>query len=404
MAAVPPQPTAGEHSPPEPTTTPYFSLCEQRLRANAARFGRCFPDAEVLYAVKANGAPAVLQAHARDGGSFEVASIGELRQLDEVAPNLDPSRILLGTAVKPAAAIEQAVARGLDRFAFDSAEELAKLARWAPGARVYLRLVVGDGGSVFTMSEKFGARVVDGAALMSQAADHGLVPWGLSFNVGSQARESHAWADAIDTIAPLVEQLLGAGLRIDALNLGGGFPSAYYGSDAAALETIAHHTRDALARLPYDVPHLLLEPGRALVADAATLSTTVIGRAQRGARTWLYLDAGVYNALFETLACQGRARYRVTSSRPAVGPPSEFVLAGPTGDGLDVIDLGAALPPDTDLGDVLVFHEVGAYSASLASHFNGFDPAPTIAHPAGATCDRCEPVPQPKRQATGVGA
>jgi ornithine decarboxylase len=398
MAAVPPQPGSGA-----PSSTPYFSLCEARLRANAARFGHCFPDAEILYAVKANGAPAVLRAHARDGGRFEIASIGELRQLDEAAPGLDPSRILLGTAVKPAAAIEEAVARGMDRFAFDSEEELRKLARSAPGARVYLRLVVGDGGSVFSMSEKFGAQVVDGAALMHQAADLGLIPWGLSFNVGSQAGEARAWADAVDTIAPVVEQLLSAGVTLDALNLGGGFPNAYYGAEVVTLESIARHTSEALSRLPYVVPHLLLEPGRALVADAATLSTTVIGRAQRGARIWLYLDAGVYNALFEALACQGSARYRVTSSRPAQGPLGEFVLAGPTGDGLDVIDLGAVLPLNTELGDVLTLHEVGAYSASLASHFNGFEPAPTFAHAIGA-CDRCQSVHQPRLHPTGVGA
>jgi ornithine decarboxylase len=129
--------------------------------------------------------------------------------------------------------------------------------------------------------------------------------------------------------------------------------------------------------LPYDMK-VIIEPGRAIVADAAILVTSVIGRVKRNETTWLFLDAGVYNALFEALACQGSTRYQVTSmaSTPNVSH-AMFALAGPTGDGLDVISRQALLPENTDVGDRIIIHNVGAYTLSLASTFNGF-PKPTV--------------------------
>jgi len=165
---------------------------------------------------------------------------------------------------------------------------------------------------------------------------------------------------------------------VDAINIGGGFPYGHAGDGSVpSLEQIACTTMEEVRSLPYDMK-VIIEPGRAIVADAAILVTSVIGRVKRNETTWLFLDAGVYNALFEALACQGSTRYQVTSmaSTPNVSH-AMFALAGPTGDGLDVISRQALLPENTDVGDRIIIHNVGAYTLSLASTFNGF-PKPTV--------------------------
>jgi ornithine decarboxylase len=109
------------------------------------------------------------------------------------------------------------------------------------------------------------------------------------------------------------------------------------------------------------------------VADACTLLTSVIGRVERGGRSWLFLDAGCYNGLFEAMAYQGSTRYQVNSLRRAEdGTTHVFALAGPTGDAPDVITREVVLPSDLNTGDRLFVRNVGAYSQSVTSDFNGF--------------------------------
>jgi ornithine decarboxylase len=372
--------------------TPAFHLCESRVEQNLALFRECFPGAAIHYAIKANSSPEVLRTLHDAGSCFEVASLGELHELQAACGDVDPSRMLFGTSVKPGASIAAFHALGIDRFAFDSLAELHRIAVNAPGARVLVRVIVGHGDSVFNMSEKFGVNRDEAVGLLLAAGDLGLQPYGLSFNVGSQTRQATAWADAVDHIAPVLRELAGQGIKLEALNLGGGYPQAYPGSDVSDLQEIAAATRPALERLPYQ-PQLILEPGRALVADAVTLTTTIISRVTRGQREWLYLDAGVYNALFEALACQGSTRYRVCVEGVEQNMPRavqrEFVLAGPTGDGLDVIDREVLLPADIAEGDRLVLHDTGAYASCVASSFNGFAPAVTSSHRLSASCQHC---------------
>lgn len=122
---------------------------------------------------------------------------------------------------------------------------------------------------------------------------------------------------------------------------------------------------------------MILEPGRGMVAESAALVTSVVARATRAGRVWLYLDAGVYNALFEALSCQGATRYRIDAPDARTSETEIVVLAGPTGDGLDVLNEGVPLPADLDVVARVVFHDVGAYNGTLASAFNGFAPAVT---------------------------
>jgi ornithine decarboxylase len=115
----------------------------------------------------------------------------------------------------------------------------------------------------------------------------------------------------------------------------------------------------------------------------------VIARATRGAREWLFLDVGVYNALFEALSCQGRTRYPVEVLGAVDGDLREFALAGPTGDGLDVIAESVMLPGGLREGDRLILKRVGAYTMTMASDFNGFAVPPFITQDEPAALEAC---------------
>jgi ornithine decarboxylase len=355
--------------------TPFFLLDPTRVRAAYERFAEVFPGALIRYAMKANAEPAVLRELQAAGCGFEIASVGELDVL--LALGIDPATIIYGTSVKPRLHIQRAHGAGIRTFAFDSDEELARIADAAPGSQVYVRAVASDPSSAYTMSAKFGA--ADGVLveLLHAAVDHGLRPCGISFNLGSQVRSATAWAQAIERIAPACAAAQRAGLPLELIDIGGGFPSRYGDAGVPGLDDIARGVRSAMRHgLP---PTLVMEPGRAMVADAMVLVASVVGRSERAGRPWLYLDAGVYNGLFEALACQGSIAHRVTAldQRPDRTDVECFVLAGPTGDGLDVIAGEVWLPASLGEGDRLVFHEVGAYSVPFLTRFNGF-PVPPV--------------------------
>jgi ornithine decarboxylase len=383
----------GDHLDPNslsalPHETPYFLFSRERIESNVREFQRLFPGSQIQYAMKANAEADVLRTVAEASAGFEVASVHELALLK--SQRIAPERIIYGTPVKPAAQIKQFAEYGVDRFAVDSSPEVEKVASVAPGARVYVRMCVDDTGSVYRFSEKFGAKAENVVRLLEQAKDLGLRPYGISFHVGSQARNRAAWANAIHSIGPLLEQLNALKIKLEILNIGGGFPCQYASTTCEPnLSEIATETMNQYDQLPYK-PELMLEPGRGVVASAGVLVTSVIARVERSRYTWLFLDAGVYNGLFETMAYQGSIRYRVSSVRASYDAgDATFALAGPTGDSPDVITREASLPKDMDVGDKLVFHDVGAYSTATCCPFNGF-PRPSIYYAGSESASRIE--------------
>lgn len=356
--------------------TPFFLFSRKRIINKFKEFKEYFPGSSIHYAMKENSEPELLQILSNMGCCFEVASVYELDILKKI--KVLPEKMIYGTSVKPISHIKEFFNYGVDRFAFDSFPELEKIASVAPASRVYIRVLVNDTGSVFKFSEKFGTDKENIIPLLQWAKDLGLHPYGISFHVGSQASNPMAWANALESLQKTLEHLKSIGIEIDVINLGGGYPCTYASTEKKLiLKEIAQYTLEQYRNLPYQ-PKLILEPGRGIVATTGILIASVIARVERKENTWLFLDAGVYNALFEAMAYQGSTRYRVTSMRPS-GDSGEalFALAGPTGDSPDVITREAFLPQDTEVGDKLVIHDVGAYSLVVSSRFNGF-PKPAV--------------------------
>jgi ornithine decarboxylase len=315
--------------------------------------------------------PILRRLHAL-GASFEIASAAELADLVEMG--VAPADVLFSNPVKVPEHVRAAWVAGVWRFAVDSPAELDKVVAFAPGAAVYVRLCTAAAGSAVPSEGKFGVDASTARALLGRAATLGLRPYGITFHVGSQMTDPSAWEDAIERAGELMSALLDDGIRIALLDLGGGFP-ARYDTDNPDLATYAKHIRFAVdAYLPYPV-ELVVEPGRALVAEAGVMVATVIGVALRGGVRWAHLDVGAFNGLMEALETGNRLRYPVSDSRRSTAQ-IPFHLTGPTCDSQDTVLRDVALSADLAVGDRVHIHVAGAYTTGYASRFNGFDIPP----------------------------
>lgn len=354
---------------PTPTLVTDLRVAAGRLAA----FTTALPGVRPFYAVKCNPTPALLHTMAARGAGFEIASLGELRVLEGVG--VDPSDVLYSNTVKPADHVAGAADAGVWRFAVDSPGELRKIARTAPGSAVYVRLAVDDSSAVFPLSRKFGVDGVGARELLLEARRLGLVPYGLTFHVGSQCTSPASWNRAVRAAGGVMQRLLDDGIRLEMLDIGGGFP-ARYGDPVPAIDEIGPAVGRALDALPYRPAVVAAEPGRHLVAEAAVMVAGVLGRTRRGGEDWLYLDVGAFHGFMETQQTATGWHYPLWTSRPdhALAPQAEFTVTGPTCDSGDTMFRGALLPADLDEGDRIYIGSAGAYTLSYASHFNGFPP------------------------------
>lgn len=360
-----------DHQP----ATPCLVLDLDRVAANFARLRTALPDAQIYYAVKANPAPQILGMLNDLGSRFDAASIEEIMMC--LAQGARPGAISFGNTVKKASAIAAAFAQGIDMFAFDSAEELAKIARHAPGCKVYCRIAVGNDGADWPLSRKFGTTVARARDLLIEAHGLGLVAYGLSFHVGSQQTNVAAYQAAIARAAMVFTDLRAQGLDLKMLNLGGGFPVRYR-DDVPEIEDFAEAITSAMnAHFGNQMPDMILEPGRFIVGDAGIVASEVVLVCQRDPedeRRWVYLDIGRYGGLAET---EGEAiRYDIRTAHRG-GPSGPVIIAGPSCDGVDVMYEHApyAMPMALEAGDIVTIEATGAYVTTYASQaFNGFAP------------------------------
>lgn len=360
--------------PPTPCVVIDLDLVRARFRELQA----LFPEVSIYYAVKANPAPEIIAALAEMHCCFDLASPGEMERCR--GAGVAAAALSYGNTVKRARDIAVAHAAGVDLFAFDSEPELAKLARAAPGARVFCRLLVRNTGAEWPLTHKFGCDQRTAVELLLRARRLGLRPAGISFHVGSQQTDPHQWETPIAHAAAVFHACARQGIALSLLNLGGGLP-AQYRTAVPELQRYAAVIEAALTQhFGAARPLVLLEPGRCMVGDAGVLRSEVVLAAERphqGGHRWIYLDAGRYNGLPET---QGeKIQYRIRSPRDSE-PCGPVVLAGPTCDSTDIIyeRAGYELPLHLTAGDYLDFLSAGAYTSSYASvEFNGFVPVRT---------------------------
>ncbi len=363
-----------EHSPETPCLVVDLDLIGEAYEL----LSRYLSVASVYYAVKANPAPEIVAMLARKGANFDVASPAEIALcLDNGAT---AERLSFGNTIKKEKDIAFAYEAGMRLFAFDSAAELEKLARRAPGARVFCRILVSCEGADWPLSRKFGCTPQMAVKLLEEARRLGLDPYGVSFHVGSQQTDLRQWDRAIGAVAQMFTLLAETDINLRMVNIGGGFPAQYTGA-IASIERYAQAVTDALTRhFGNHLPEIIVEPGRSLVGDAGLIQSEVIlisDKGDGGDKRWVYLDVGKFNGLAETMGESIRYRIQVPGRS---GPSGPVIIAGPTCDSADILyeRTEYRLPLDLAVGDKVEILSTGAYTASYASvGFNGFPPLRT---------------------------
>ena len=272
------------------------------VRENYLTFAKTLPDTRVFYAVKANPAPEVLALLARLGSCFDTASIPEIEMV--LAAGCTPDRISYGNTIKKERDIARAYALGVRLFAVDCQAEVEKIARSAPGSRVFCRILSDCVGAEWPLSRKFGCEPAMAADVLEHAHRLGLEAHGVSFHVGSQQRNPHAWDRALASAAAVFRECGERGIVLSMVNLGGGFPTKYLKSVPTVKTYGAAIFRALRKHFGNRIPETIIEPGRGMVGNAGVIETEIVLVSKKSNEDdvrWVYLDIGKFGGLAETM-------------------------------------------------------------------------------------------------------
>lgn len=361
--------------------TPLFVVDHAELRKNYATFKKHLPRVQAYYAVKANADKEIVKTLFQCGASFDVASMPEFMIVYQYIKDMPEKqrqdwiwdKIIYANPIKANETLRQ-----LDRYkplvTYDNHEEIRKIKRYAPHAGVALRLKVPNTGAMVELSSKFGAAPGEAVDLILEADRAGLVVEGLSFHVGSQTTNFDNYVQALALAANVFQEARDRGYRkMNLLDIGGGFPAPYDDSVKPFRELAKVLNRELDRLFPEDV-QILAEPGRFLVATAATAVSTIIGKAVRDGKLCYYIDDGVYHTFSGVVF--DHCHYHFKAFKP--GPKQVCSVFGPTCDALDVVSMVEQLPGNLKLGDLLYSPNIGAYSHASSTWFNGFPPAKVV--------------------------
>lgn len=362
--------------------TPLLVVDHDVLRQNYATFRKHLPRVQAYYAVKAFADPVVVKTFFKAGASFDVASMPEFMIVHnniKAMPAKERQDWIWDKIIYAHPIKANETLRELDPYkplvTYDNSEEIRKIRKYAPNAGLVLRLKVPNTGAMVELSSKFGAAPGEAVDLILEADRAGLAVEGLSFHVGSQTINFENYVQAINLAASVFNEAKARGYtKMNLLDIGGGFP-APYDNTVKPFSELAKKINSELDRLfPKDI-QILAEPGRFMVATAATAVSKIIGKAVRDGKLCYYIDDGVYHTFSGILF--DHCQYHLESFRK--GAKQICTVFGPTCDALDVVSMSEELPPNLELGDLLYSKNIGAYSIASSTVFNGFPPA-KIAH------------------------
>ncbi len=353
--------------------TPFEVYDLDEIRGNYEEICRSFKNVDFHYAMKCNPHPRITEYLNSLGSGFEVASLAETRQL--VKQGVSPDRIVCMHPIKSPEFLKYLRKQNILVMAVDSYEEVDKIARYAPGAKLVVRLSVDNEGSNWHLNGKFGLEVTEFPHIFQYIASKGLVPYGLMFHVGSQCENEANWIKALRNCKIIWEEARASGIELKFLSIGGGLP-VYY---RKAVPTIAHIGNLVSQEISKDFTcpsvKIIMEVGRALVAHSAVLVTTVFGLAQRDSTHWAYIETGTYNGLVEAIETTNRQFYALEAHNQS-SQKMTYTIGGPSCVTLDTPFEQVELP-ELHLGDRLYILAAGAYTLTCAGPFNGF-PIPRV--------------------------
>lgn len=358
----------------ETDITPCFILHEQQVRDRYVKLRRAIPDIEPHFAVKACPMPELLKIYKDIGAHLDVASEGELDILKQL--RYAPELLIYTHPHKTKRAMKTAYDYGIRTFVLDDLSETAVLEPYKDSIKVFVRLSFSNHDAEIDLSYKFGLAISHATDVIGKLLRDGYDIVGCSFHVGSQMHSADAYADAlIKTAAVYKEVAKKHKHKLEMLDIGGGFPTPYT-EPVMEIEGFAAVINPLVSKYFADV-HVVSEPGRYLINPCVTLASKVTSVTTRVDRPWVFIDDGIYSSFSDMLS--GHSKYLLLNARELSGakPTVSHVVAGPTCDSIDVLD-AAALLPKTEVGDVLLTPNMGAYSYALACEFNSIPKSKVI--------------------------
>jgi len=347
--------------------------------AVAARWFQDNFQGDVFYAVKANPSPWVIETLVKNGvNSFDVASIREVELVAQFAPG---ARMAFMHPVKSRKAIADAYHRhGVKTFALDTHDELEKILEATDGAEdltLIVRLAVVAEGASYSLAGKFGVDLHEAPALLLAARRATQGKMGVSFHVGSQCMRPTAYQAAM---AQAQRAIVRAGVLVDIIDVGGGFPSVYPGMIPPDMSDYVDSIQRGFAEMSvHEETELWCEPGRALVAEASSVLTKV--ELKKGDA--VYLNDGSYGSLFDAAHMKWPFPVKLyrgegVGAHEVKGPLKPFRFYGPTCDSIDHMPGPFWLPEDIREGDYIEIGMLGAYGVAMTTNFNGFGDAEIV--------------------------
>lgn len=354
--------------------TPCLILDLDVVRQKYEELRKNVPYGKVYYAVKANPHDEVVSLLRDLGSCFDVATRYELDQLLRLG--VSPDRMSFGNTIKKEKDIAYFYEKGVRLFATDSFEDVDKLARAAPGSKVFFRILTEGLGADWPLSRKFGCHPEMTRNLILHARDLGLEPYGISFHVGSQQRDIGQWSTALSTVGSLFAWAEEHDVKLKMVNMGGGFPANY----TDPTNPIEHYAGDITSYLKNnfgeELPEIIIEPGRSMAGDCGVIVTEIVNIAKKSTHDlyhWVFFDIGKFGGLIETL--DEAIKYPIYFEKH--GPTLDIILAGPTCDSMDILYEKHTydMPAGTKIGERAYILTTGAYTQSYSSiYFNGFPP------------------------------
>jgi len=346
---------------------PVYCIFPHVFSEIAREFLGGFPG-RVLYAVKANSDPTVLRLLIDAGvRHFDCASLPEIELVDAIDPDAT-KYFMVPVQIREAARTAQEK-HGVRHFMIDHMSALPRLLTEIDTSRsvIFARMAVHHESALEDLSIRFGAKPEEMPLLLQAIRDSGAEP-ALAFNVGSLVTDPEAYRHAISVAKSVLEQLP---FRLRLIDVGGGYPRSYPGFIVPQMEEYFQAVAESVVTLPLaDNAEILGEPGRALSAPGMSAVVEVLLRKDNR----LFINDGMFG-VFWLLRIVGPDSFPVQAYRdgkPFEGETMEFQLHGPTCDSTDTLPGLVPLPLDIRAGDYLEFGNIGAYSISGRTDYNGY--------------------------------
>ena len=358
--------------------TPLYVYSWQHILGRLRLFKQAFDAVPhtICYAVKANSSLALMRGMAAEGAGFDIVSGGELARVQKAAKTAIGRTVFAGVG-KQVAEIDAALTAGILMFNIESEAELALLAERAKALGRPARFSLRVNPDVFTethpyistglSAHKFGIDIKQARAIYKTAAkSKSLIATGVSVHIGSQIRAVDPFGSALERVAELVSQLRQDGTRVTHIDAGGGLGIEYGGADFDAAHAVQEYAAQVLGATRHLGLHLVLEPGRFLVAQAGALVTSVLNVKKNGDKTFVITDAGMNDLIRPALY---QAHHEIVPVRQGTKAAAPVDIVGPVCESGDFFARARPLAP-VKPGELLAILDAGAYGMSLASNYN----------------------------------